>query len=127
MTKEISMKITNNAKKFITKNMQKDNALILALNDGSNKYSRLGSCTSAINLQLVLVDQADQEFPVKIKNNLDLNFYTSDSELTYFSSNAVIDEKNGFIILKDDSGIIDGAMMINDYRHHQNNIMLTQL
>ncbi|BDR59848.1 iron-sulfur cluster biosynthesis family protein [Lactobacillus xylocopicola] len=112
-TKTIQMKIKAAAAEKINSVAKTGQVIILALNDGSNKYSDLGgSCTIGANFQFVVLSQRDPDFAVKVANNAGLNLYTSAAELQFLEDNLVVDEKNTVLTLADDSGIIDNAVTI---------------
>ena len=82
-SKNIELKIKDGAKEALEKKIKPGQVVLLALNDGSNGYSKLGgTCTIGANFQLVLLDHEDPDFSIKIKNNMDLNMYTSDKDRT---------------------------------------------
>ncbi|CAM3184461.1 Iron-sulphur cluster biosynthesis [Lactobacillus bombicola] len=88
--------------------------VLLALNDGSNKYSDIGgSCTIGANFQFVILNQPDPDFPIKVDNNADLDMYTSSAELQYLDGGLIVSQKDAALSLADDSGVIDGAVTIN--------------
>ncbi|MBA1393714.1 iron-sulfur cluster biosynthesis family protein [Lactobacillus sp. XV13L] len=90
--------------------------VLLALNDGSNKYSSVGgTCTIGANFQFVILAQKDPDFSVKVENNAGLDLYTSPAEMQFLENSLVVDEKNTALNLADDSGVIDGAVTINEH------------
>ncbi|MDO4912740.1 MAG: iron-sulfur cluster biosynthesis family protein [Lactobacillus sp.] len=110
----VSMNIKPEALKILQKNDAK--VVLLSLNDGSNKYSKVGgTCSIGANFQFVMMDETDPEYDIKIENNAGLNLWTSKPEMTFLSDNLVVDAKNSVLTLSDDSGIIDGAMTVQKY------------
>lgn len=116
-SKSIKINIKSSAADKIRSQVKTGQVVLLALNDGSNKYSDVGgTCTIGANFQLVMVDQPDPDFTIKIDNNAGLDLYTSPAEMQFLDGGLVIDEKNATISLSDDSGVIDGAVTINQYK-----------
>ncbi|WP_212781327.1 iron-sulfur cluster biosynthesis family protein [Lactobacillus corticis] len=115
-TKTISMNIKPEAADIIKKRIHGDKVVLLALNDGSNKYSKMGgTCTIGANFQFVILDAKDPEYTIKIDNNAGLNLWTAEPEMGFLSDNLVINARNAVMSLSDDSGIIDGAVSIAEY------------
>lgn len=115
-TKVIGLKIKDEAKKLIQKNINSNSIVLLALNDGSNSYSKLGgSCTIGANFQLVVLDKEDNNYPIKVENNLGLKMFTSKDETQFFEDGLVLNAKNSVLSLSSDEGIIDGAVTIDKY------------
>ncbi|KRN13794.1 iron-sulfur cluster biosynthesis family protein [Lactobacillus gigeriorum] len=113
----VTMKIKPEAAEILEKHVKSDDQLVLlALNDGSTKYSKMGgTCTIGANFQFVFVKQADPDYTIKIENNLDLNLYTAEPEMGFLEDNLVVNARNSTMSLSDDSGIIDGAVTVSDY------------
>ena len=90
---------------------------MLALNDGSNGYSKLGgTCTIGANFQLVLLDHPDPEFSIEVKNNMGLDMYTSDKELAFLDNGLVLNARNATLSLSSNEGIIDGGVTISEFK-----------
>lgn len=100
------------------KNQVEDGQIVLlSLNDGSNKYSDIGgSCAAGSRFQFVILDKQDPDFSIEVENNAGLKIYTSPAEMQYLGNDLVVDVKNAAMSLSDDSGVIDGAMTINEYK-----------
>ncbi|WEV37081.1 iron-sulfur cluster biosynthesis family protein [Lactobacillus sp. ESL0677] len=113
----IEMNIKPEAAARIKSHIRKGQVVLLALNDGSNQYSKVGgTCTIGANFQFVILDQKDPEFSIIINNNVGLNLFTSPAEMQYLDNNLVVSEKNATLSLADDSGVIDGAVSINEFQ-----------
>ncbi|MFD0897872.1 iron-sulfur cluster biosynthesis family protein [Loigolactobacillus binensis] len=90
--------------------------VFLALDDGSSKFSKLGgSCTIGNKFQLVVAAAADAEYNVAIANNANLTLTTATPETTFLGSGLALDYHNAMLKLTDDSGILDGAVTVDDY------------
>ncbi|WEV70963.1 iron-sulfur cluster biosynthesis family protein [Lactobacillus sp. ESL0785] len=115
-TKNVKMNIKPEAANKIKSHIKHGQVVLLALNDGSNQYSKIGgTCTIGANFQFVILDQVDPKFTITIKNNADIDLFTSPAEMQYLDENLVVAEKNAIMSLADDSGVIDGAVTINVY------------
>lgn len=112
----MEIKIKTGAQEFLNTKVTANDQILLALDDGSNKFSNMGgSCTIGSKFQLVIVDQADPDFQLPIANNMNLHLFTGKPETMYLSDGLNLDYKNGFMTLSDNSGIIDGAVSISHY------------
>lgn len=111
----VTMKIKPEALQVIKNKMKNDHQFILlALNDGSNKYSKLGgTCTIGADFQFVILDHKDPNYDIKIDNNADLVIYTSKPEMGFLENNLVVNARNATLSLSDDSGLIDGAVSVS--------------
>ncbi|WEV51223.1 iron-sulfur cluster biosynthesis family protein [Lactobacillus sp. ESL0731] len=113
----IEMNIKPEAAARIKSHVKEGQVVLLALNDGSNQYSKVGgTCTIGANFQFVILDQKDPEFSIIINNNVGLNLFTSPAEMQYLDNSLVVSEKNATLSLADDSGVIDGAVSINEFQ-----------
>lgn len=89
----------------------------LALDDGSNKYSTVGgSCAIGNKFQLVFTSTPDSKFTSVLADQADYRVLTSNDELVFVDNGAVLDYRNGRLSLRDDSGILDGAVGITFYK-----------
>lgn len=114
----VSMNIKKDAIEMIKKQMDsKRQVVLLALNDGSNKYSKLGgTCTIGANFQFVILQKNDPNYNIKINNNADLDLYTAKPEMSFLENNLVVNARNSTLSLSDDSGVIDGGMTITKFK-----------
>lgn len=118
MTKEISINIKPEAAEFIKSKMDNDKQIvILALNDGSTKYSKQGgTCTIGDSFQFVILDEKDPEYNIKIDNNAGLDLYTAKPETSFFEDGLVVNARNVTLSLSSDSGIIDGGVTVVNWK-----------
>ncbi|MBN6050210.1 iron-sulfur cluster biosynthesis family protein [Lactobacillus helveticus] len=117
MVEPISINIKPEAKKVIEAKMDPEHQIvILALDDGSNKYSKKGgNCAIGNGFQFVVLSQKDPKYDIKMENNAGLDLYTSPAETTYFEPGLVVNARNSTLSLSSDSGIIDGGMTVSQY------------
>ncbi|AHI11125.1 hypothetical protein LBH_0087 [Lactobacillus helveticus H9] len=115
--KTMSINIKPEAKELIEKKMDKDHQIvILALDDGSNKYSKKGgTCTIGDSFQFVTLEKLDPKYNIKIENNAGLDLYTAEPETTYFEPGLVLNARASTLSLSSDSGIIDGGVTVSQY------------
>lgn len=114
----IKMNIKPEAADVIKKKMDKDHqVVILALDDGSNKYSKKGgTCTIGDSFQFVVLADKDPEYNIKIENNAGLDLYTAKPETTFFEPGLVVNARNSTLSLSSDSGILDGGVRVSQYK-----------
>ena len=113
----VKMNIKPEAAKIIEKKIDdKHPVMLLALNDGSNKYSKMGgTCTIGANFQFVALREKDPDYNIKIENNAGLDLYTAEPEMGFLENSLVVNTQNAVLSLADDSGIIDGAVSVTQY------------
>lgn len=117
MTDSIKMNIKPEAQELLKKHIKPGQVVLLALDDGSNKYSNLGgTCKIGADFQFVILNQKDPKFDIKVENNAGLTMYTSKDELTFLTGTLVVKARNAVLSLSDDSGLIDGACNINEFK-----------
>ncbi|MCI1986305.1 MAG: iron-sulfur cluster biosynthesis family protein [Lactobacillus sp.] len=110
------MKITikPEALAYLRTKMGSEERLFLALDDGSSKYSQLGgSCAIGNKYQLVISDQADADYALPLDNDAGLALTTGDLEEMYLGQGLVLDYQLASLALRDNSGILDGAVMVS--------------
>ncbi len=110
------IKIKPEALEILKKKMNPGQIVLLALDDGSNRYSMMGgTCKIGADFQLVLLDQPDPEYPIVLGNDAGLKMYTSSDELGYLSTGLVLNVRNYVFSLYDDTGMIDGSVAVNPF------------
>ncbi|WEV39720.1 iron-sulfur cluster biosynthesis family protein [Lactobacillus sp. ESL0681] len=113
---KVQMNLKPAAEKKLNSRVQAGQVVLLALNDGSNEYSKVGgTCSIGANFQFVILAAKDPAFTIKVTNNAGLDLYTSPAEMQFLGNDLVVDEKDATLNLADDSGVIDGAVSINEY------------
>ncbi|WP_297815892.1 iron-sulfur cluster biosynthesis family protein [uncultured Lactobacillus sp.] len=114
--KNLKINIKPEAQDVIKSKVQPNSVVLLALNDGSNGYSKLGgTCTIGADFQLVILEQKDPAFNLKIENNMGLDLYTSKDELQFLDNGLVLNARNSVLSLSSDEGIIDGSVSIDKF------------
>lgn len=118
--KNVEIKIKDDAKAIMNKKIRPNQVVLLALNDGSNGYSKLGgTCTIGANFQFIALDHKDPEFTILVKNNAGFEMYTSDKELAFLDAGLVLNARNATLALSDNEGIVDGAVSIEEFHEHK--------
>lgn len=111
----IKMTISPEAIDYLKKRNFKNHEILLIVDGGGGDYSiEGGSCSIGMDYSLILLDtrSSDPRYPVEIKNNSDLKFYTSDYDLAFLGNNLVLNVENTTLALKNDSGILTGAVKL---------------
>ncbi|TLQ05747.1 iron-sulfur cluster biosynthesis family protein [Pediococcus stilesii] len=112
----MKINITENAQQYLSGKGVDNKYVFLALDDGSSKFSKLGgSCAIGNKFQLVVSPAADTDYTDSIENNADLELTSSKEEETYLGSGLSLDYKMGLLKLSDNSGVLDGAVSVQQY------------
>ena len=67
------------------------------------------------NFQFVILDKKDPKYTIKVENNAGFDLWTSPAEVSFFEGGLVVNARNYTLSLSDDSGILDGAVSIDEY------------
>ena len=87
--------------------------LVLVTDDGGGKYSiEGGACSLGANFTIIVLDQADPDYAVKLENDRGIHFWTSDYDMMFFESGLTLDYKNHNIEIRDDAHVLDNAVVI---------------
>ncbi|KRM61829.1 hypothetical protein FC26_GL001271 [Paucilactobacillus vaccinostercus DSM 20634] len=109
----MKINIKDTAVTYLKKHVDFTKPVILALDDGSNKYSNLGgSCAIGDKFQLVVSDRPDPDFERPLVNDAGLQLYTSQAEEYFFTTGLNLKHQAGTLQLGDDSGLLDSAVTI---------------
>src|SRR5699024_7307350 len=113
----ISINIKPDAAEMIKSKMDADHQIvILALDDGSTKYSKKGgTCTIGDSFQFVILTENDSKHNSSIDNHAGLDLYTAQAETTFFDPGLVVNARNSTLSLSSYNGIIDGGMPVTQY------------
>ena len=111
--------IKSEAKTYLdNKNVPTDAVILLTTDDGSNKYSSLGgSCAIGDKFQLVILNEADPNYTIKVENDAGYNLLTSENDADLTTNGLNISVWHNALALKDNSGILDGALSVVDWRN----------
>nr|WP_272481152.1 iron-sulfur cluster biosynthesis family protein [Holzapfeliella floricola] len=114
--------IKDTAKDFLKDKLPSDKRhVFLALDDGSSKFSKMGgSCAIGNKFQFVFSNQPDDDYQNVIENNFDLDLTMSKEEEAFLGNGLVLEYKNAALVLRDDSGILDGAVSVVEYTEPAN-------
>ncbi|WP_179394017.1 iron-sulfur cluster biosynthesis family protein [Lacticaseibacillus absianus] len=103
------------AQAYLAKKVPTAAKVFLALDDGSSKYSKLGgSCAIGNKFQLVLSPVADADYAEPIDNAAGLTLTTGVPETMYLGHGLILDYRLGMLALRDDSGVLDGAVTVSE-------------
>lgn len=109
----MKINIKDTAVTYLKKHVDFTKPVILALDDGSNKYSNLGgTCAIGDKFQLVVSDRLDPDFDQPLVNDAGLQLYTSKAEEYFFTTGLNLKHQSGTLQLGDDSGLLDSAVTI---------------
>lgn len=108
------IKITDSMKEFLTKKGLTAKSLLLNVDDGGKYSVSGGSCSIGDKFAIVYLDQDDPDYPIAVENNAGLNLHTSKYTLTFFTDGLVLDTKGTSVVLRDNSGMKDGAVNVVD-------------
>ncbi|MCY9806041.1 iron-sulfur cluster biosynthesis family protein [Lentilactobacillus senioris] len=90
-----------------------DKELILITDDAGGKYSlNGGSCSLGANFTIIVLDQPDPDYQLKMENNADLHMWTSKYDTMFFESGLTLDYKNHSVEIRDNAHILDNAVQI---------------
>jgi len=115
----MKINIKPEAKEYLEKkNVPNDAIIILTTDDGSNKYSSLGgSCAIGDKFQLVILKEDDPNYTVKLENDAGYDLTTSTNDADLMTNGLNISVWHNALALKDNSGILDGALSVVDWRN----------
>ena len=90
-----------------------DKVLVLLADDGGGKYSlHGGACSIGTKFTLIVLDQPDADYDVKLSNAAGLNLYTSQYDMMFFNDGIAMDYRAGRIAVKDNAHLLDSAVQI---------------
>ena len=111
----VKMTISQDAINFLKNRGYDKHEIILIVDGGGGDYSiEGGSCNIGMDYSLISLDtmKHDSRYSVKIENNADFEIYTSDYDLAFLGDNLVLDIHDTTLRLRNDSGILTGAVKI---------------
>lgn len=114
----MKINIKPEALSYLANKIPAGSRVILTTDDGSNKYSSLGgSCAIGDKFQLVILKEADPKYSIPLENNANYEMSTSPDDEDFLSNGLNIDFIHNTLALKDNSGILDGALTVVDWRN----------
>jgi len=114
----MKINIKDVAKTYLADKIPAGSTVILTTDDGSNQYSSLGgSCAIGDKFQLVILKDADPKYTVELENDANYKMTTSPSDADLLRDGLNIDFTHNTLALKDNSGILDGALSVVDWRN----------
>ncbi|GEO79338.1 hypothetical protein FD29_GL002191 [Companilactobacillus mindensis DSM 14500] len=114
----MKLNIKEEAQTYLAGKIPAGSRMILTTDDGSNKYSSLGgSCAIGDKFQLVVLKDADPNYTVPLENNAGYDMSTSPNDADLLSAGLNISLWHNALALKDNSGILDGALSVVDWRN----------
>jgi len=114
----MKINIKDVAKTYLADKIPAGSTVILTTDDGSNQYSSLGgSCAIGDKFQLVILKNADPKYTVELENDANYKMTTSPSDADLLRDGLNIDFTHNTLALKDNSGILDGALSVVDWRN----------
>ena len=114
----MKLNIKEEAQTYLAGKIPAGSRMILTTDDGSNKYSSLGgSCAIGDKFQLVVLKDADPNYTVPLENNAGYDMSTSPNDADLLNAGLNISLWHNALALKDNSGILDGALSVVDWRN----------
>ncbi|WP_047999965.1 iron-sulfur cluster biosynthesis family protein [Lactiplantibacillus herbarum] len=114
----MKINIKDDAQAYLADKIPAGSQVILTTDDGSNKYSSLGgSCAIGNKFQLVILKAADPNFTIELENNAGYDMHAAPADEVYLGNGLNIARWHSGLALKDDSGILDGALSVVDWRN----------
>jgi len=114
----MKINIKEEAQTYIATKIPAGSKIILTTDDGSNKYSSLaGSCAIGDKFQLVVLKEDDPNYTIPLENNAGYDMSTSQNDADLVTAGLNISMWHNALALKDNSGILDGALSLVDWRN----------
>ncbi|MEE6691561.1 iron-sulfur cluster biosynthesis family protein [Lactiplantibacillus plantarum] len=113
----MKINIKDDAQAYLADKIPAGSQVILTTDDGSNKYSSLGgSCAIGNKFQLVILKAADPDYTTPLENNAGYEMHVAPADEAYLGNGLNISRWHNALALKDDSGMLDGALAVVDWR-----------
>lgn len=113
----MKINIKDDAQAYLADKIPAGSRVILTTDDGSNKYSSLGgSCAIGNKFQLVILAAADPAYTIPLENNAGYDMATAPADEDFLGNGLNIARWHSGLALKDDSGMLDGALSVVDWR-----------
>ncbi|WP_334332862.1 MULTISPECIES: iron-sulfur cluster biosynthesis family protein [unclassified Companilactobacillus] len=113
----MKINIKDEAQAYLNERIPSGYPMILTTDDGSNKYSSLGgSCAIGDKFQIVILKDEDPNYTETLENNAGYDLKTSPNDADLMTNGLNISLWHNALALKDNSGILDGALSVVDWR-----------
>ena len=113
----MKINIKDEAQAYLNERIPSGFPMILTTDDGSNKYSSLGgSCAIGDKFQIVILKDEDPDYTETLENNAGYDLKTSPNDADLMTNGLNISIWHNALALKDNSGILDGALSVVDWR-----------
>lgn len=113
----MKINIKDEAQAYLNERIPSGFPMILTTDDGSNKYSSLGgSCAIGDKFQIVILKDEDPDYTETLENNAGYDLKTSPNDADLMTNGLNISLWHNALALKDNSGILDGALSVVDWR-----------
>ncbi|TGD21847.1 iron-sulfur cluster biosynthesis family protein [Companilactobacillus suantsaicola] len=113
----MKINIKDEAQAYLNERIPNGFPMILTTDDGSNKYSSLGgSCAIGDKFQIVILKEEDPDYTETLENNAGYDLKTSPNDADLMTNGLNISIWHNALALKDNSGILDGALSVVDWR-----------
>ena len=90
-----------------------DKTLLLITDDAGGKYSlQGGACSIGTKFTIVVLEQPDEEYNVKLKNNAGLSLYTSDYDVYFLGQGLKLDYQKAMINLTNNGQLLDNNVLV---------------
>lgn len=109
------IKISDDVIKILKRRNSENHPFILIVDGGGGDYSiEDGSCSLGMDYSLILLDTRDNDprYPITFNSNTNFTIFTSDYDLAFLGDNLILDLKNTTLRLRNDSGLLTGAVKI---------------
>lgn len=89
--------------------------LLLITDDAGGKYSlQGGACSIGTKFTLVVLDQPDDDYRVRLANNANLSLYTSDYDVYFLGQGLKLDYQKAMLNLTNNGQLLDNNVQIAD-------------
>ncbi|EOL49361.1 iron-sulfur cluster biosynthesis family protein [Enterococcus caccae] len=116
------LKISDEAQLKLTPYLESKAVLILDLDDGVGKYSRMGVCSLDTSFRLLILDQLQDTSDFDLTLDSDIGaVYIKDYSKRYLDEEMTleVDQRLQVFKLKSPSGVLDGNVPLVDLRPNQ--------
>lgn len=92
-----------------------DKTLLLITDDAGGKYSiDGGACSIGGKFSIIIVDELEPQYDIKLEGPEGINFYTSNYDMTFLGDGLKLDAKYGALRLSNSNKLLDTFLGIAD-------------